>query len=125
MHELGITRSIVGIVVEAARWRRVRQVTVQIGELSGVVADAVRFCFDAVTPGTVAEGAALQIEELRGYARCRPCGREFETPSLLTACACGSRQLIRLRGEEINVRSIVIEEAPSCASTAAATPAPR
>jgi Zn finger protein HypA/HybF involved in hydrogenase expression len=48
MHELAITRNIVAIVGEAARGRRVTRVTLEIGKLSGVMADAVAFCFDMV-----------------------------------------------------------------------------
>jgi hydrogenase nickel incorporation protein HypA/HybF len=111
MHELGIARNIVAIVDEAANGRRIRQVVLEIGQLSGVAPDAIRFCFDVVAQGSAADGAVLHINQLQGRARCAACGDEFETPSHLTACACGSRQLVRLQGEEINVRSIVLEEA--------------
>ena len=45
MHELGISRNIVAIVGDAAKGRRVRRVTLEIGKLSGVMADAIVFCF--------------------------------------------------------------------------------
>jgi hydrogenase nickel incorporation protein HypA/HybF len=111
MHELGISRNIVAIVAEAAKGRRVQCVTLEIGQLSGIVPDAIRFCFDVVAADTAASGAELQIQEIKGRGRCTACGNEFDTPSLLSACRCGSRQLVRLRGEEINVRSIIVEEA--------------
>ena len=66
MHELGISRNIVAIVAEAAKGRRVRRVTVEVGKLSGVMPHAIAFCFDAVTQGTVVEGAALEIRESAG-----------------------------------------------------------
>ena len=66
MHELGITRNIVAIVGEAARGRRVLGVTLEIGKSSGIMADAVRFCFEAVAAGTPVEGAALHIVESAG-----------------------------------------------------------
>ena len=56
MHELSITRNVVSIVEEAARGRRVRRVTLEVGELSGVVSDAIAFCFDVVTRGDGARG---------------------------------------------------------------------
>ena len=110
MHELGISRNIVAIVSDAAHGRRVRRVTLEIGRLSGVMADAVAFCFDAVSRGTLVEGAQLEIREIDGRARCAACGAEFEVASLLTPCACGSRQLVRLAGEELNVKSLELEE---------------
>jgi hydrogenase nickel incorporation protein HypA/HybF len=66
MHELGISRNVVAIVGEAARGRRVRRVTLEIGKLSGVMSDAVRFCFDVAAHGTLLEGATLEIRELAG-----------------------------------------------------------
>jgi hydrogenase nickel incorporation protein HypA/HybF len=110
MHELGISRNIVAIVHEAAKGRRVQRVSLEIGKLSGVMPHAVAFCFDIVAQGTAAEGAVLEIKEIDGRARCASCGEEFATPTLLTACGCGCRRLTRLSGEELNVRSIAIEE---------------
>jgi hydrogenase nickel incorporation protein HypA/HybF len=111
MHELGITRNIVAIVADAAKGRKVRRVTLEVGELSGVMTDAIAFCFDVVAQGTVLEGATLDILTVRGRARCTACGAEFETATLYTPCACGSRQAERLRGEELNIKTMELEEA--------------
>lgn len=110
MHELGISRNIVAIVTEAADGRRVRRVTLEIGKLSGVMTDALRFCFDAAAQGTVLEGALLDIREIEGRARCLACGAEFATRTFLDTCVCGSRRLSRLAGEELNVKTMEIEE---------------
>lgn len=110
MHELGITRNIVAIVGDAANGRRVRRVTLDIGKLSGVMADAIAFCFDAVAPGTALEGATLEIRQIEGRARCNACGSEFATEALFTPCACGSRRLTRLQGEELKIKSMELEE---------------
>jgi len=66
MHELGITRNIVAIVGEAAKGRRVVRVTLEVGALSGVMTDAIAFCFDVVAKGTPVEGAVLDIVSLAG-----------------------------------------------------------
>ena len=55
MHELGITRNIVSIVAEAAGSNPVARVSVKIGEFSAVLPDALHFCFDSCTHGTVLE----------------------------------------------------------------------
>ena len=111
MHELGITRNIVAIVSEAAAGRPVRRVTLEVGRLSGVVSDAIAFCFDVVAEGTVLQGAALDIVEIAGAARCQACGAEVETPTLFAACPCGSRRLTRLRGEELKIKSMELMDA--------------
>ena len=111
MHELGIARNIVAIVSDAARGRKVRRVTLEVGALSGVMTDAIAFCFPVVAEGTVAEGALLDIREIEGRARCAVCASEFAMPTLYTACPCGSRQLKRLQGGELNIKTMELEEA--------------
>ena len=111
MHELSLTRSIVEMVGAAAGGRRVRGVTLEIGVLAAVIPEAIEFCFPEVAKGTLLEGAALEIRRVQARARCRKCGTEFETPELFTPCACGSYDLARLQGEEMNVRSMELEEA--------------
>jgi len=111
MHELGITSSIVAIVEDAAKGRRVRRVTLEVGALAGVMSEAIAFCFDVVTAGTALEGAKLEIQEIEGRARCESCGAEFATETLFELCSCGSHRLTRLRGEELNVKSMELMEA--------------
>lgn len=110
MHELSIACSIVDLVAEAAAGRRVHRVTLEIGRLSGVSPDALAFCFPEAAIGTEARDATLEIREIDGVARCEACGEEFLTPSLLTTCSCGSLTFRRVRGDELNIKSIEIEE---------------
>jgi len=111
MHELGITRNIVAIVSDAAQGRRVRRVTIEVGALSGVMSDAIAFCFDMVSKGTVLEGADLDIREIEGRARCSSCGAEFPMDTLYAPCPCGSRRIERLQGEELKIKTMELEEA--------------
>jgi hydrogenase nickel incorporation protein HypA/HybF len=111
MHELSVTRNIVAIVSERAQGRRVCRVTLEVGKLSGVTSGAIAFCFDVVAQGTVVEGASLVIREVEGRARCSLCGTEFEMPTPYAACACGSRRLHWLQGEELIVKTMELEEA--------------
>ncbi|CEJ84387.1 Hydrogenase nickel incorporation protein HypA [Hyphomicrobium sp. GJ21] len=110
MHELSITRNIVAIVSEAAQGRRVSRVTLEVGKLAGVMPDAIAFCFDTVAKGSPIEGAHLEIREVEGRCHCRSCGAEFSTPTLYTPCPCGSRNVERLSGEELNIKSMQLEE---------------
>jgi hydrogenase nickel incorporation protein HypA/HybF len=110
VHELTITCNIVELVSEAARGRKVCAVTIGIGQLSGIVAEAIEFCFFEVSKGTLLEGARLHICEIEGRAVCRVCGAEFPMPDCLTACSCGSRLLTRLCGDELLVKRIELDE---------------
>jgi hydrogenase nickel incorporation protein HypA/HybF len=119
MHELGITQNVVAIVAEHAKGRPVRRVLLEIGQLSGVMAGAVRFCFDVVAQGTPVEGARLEIREPAGRARCRACGESFAQETLFAPCPCGARDCERLAGEELKIVEIEIETADEAAAPAA------
>ena len=107
MHELGITRNIVSILSEKAQGEQVAQVTLQIGKLSAVLPEAIRFCFDIISQGTVVEGAELEIIEIAGTAECRTCGTQFELEQLYDRCPCGSADITQLTGEELLIKQMV------------------
>jgi hydrogenase nickel incorporation protein HypA/HybF len=109
MHELSITQNIVSIVAEAAGGHPVKRVTLEVGKLSGVMLDAIVFCFDVVAKGTPVEGATLEIHEIEGRGQCAACGNEFPMPTLFTRCPCGSRRITRVHGEELKVRTMELE----------------
>ena len=108
MHELGITRTIVTIASEQAEGGKVIRVLLEIGQLSAVMPDAIRFCFDVVSQGTVLQGAQLQINETPGRARCQDCGREFTLQQLPARCVCDSALLDILAGEDLIVKEIEV-----------------
>jgi hydrogenase nickel incorporation protein HypA/HybF len=106
VHELGITQQVVEIACENARGARVRRIVLEIGKLSAVLPDAVRFCFELCSQDTLAEGAALEIVEPPGLARCRACGGEVELERPFGRCVCGSADLEWLRGEELRITEL-------------------
>ena len=110
MHELSIACSIVELVAETAKGRKVHRVTIEIGSLSGVVPDSIAFWFPEAARGTEVAEASLEIREITALARCDACGAEFQTPSILTVCPCGSFRFRWLKGEELNLKSIELEE---------------
>ncbi len=110
MHELGITQNIVAIVTEHAKGVKVQRVLLEIGKLSAIMPDAIRFCFDICTQGTVLAGATLEILEIPGLAKCRQCGTEIALDKPFGICNCGSAQLDLITGEELKIKEIEIEE---------------
>jgi hydrogenase nickel incorporation protein HypA/HybF len=108
MHELSIARNVVAICSERANGARVQRVTLVIGQLSGVMADAVRFCFDPCARGTPVEGAQLEIVEAPGLAACRACGAQVRLAMLAGRCACGSADLRMLGGQELKIREMEV-----------------
>ena len=108
MHELGITQNIVGIVSDAAEGRRVHRLRLEIGRLSAVMPDAIRFCFDVCAKGTVLEGSALEIDEIDGRGACNECGNELPLTQPAGRCACGSRDVRCIAGEELNIKEMEV-----------------
>ena len=108
MHELGITRNIVAIVSENAGDRKVSRVLLEIGKLSAIFPDSIRFCFDVCSKDTLLEGAVLHINEVQGLARCRVCENEFEIEQLFGVCSCGSSKIQCIAGEEMKIIEIEV-----------------
>lgn len=108
MHELAITESIVEQVADATGESRVTTVHLEIGKLSGVVADSVRFCFELVSDGTRLEGAHLDIDELAGAGSCASCGATFPLDCLILLCPCGSADVRVVSGAELRIRSVEV-----------------
>ena len=111
MHELGITANIVAIASEYAEGLPVKQVTLEIGKLSAVMPDAIRFCFDVCCQDTVLEGATLEIIEVAGLGCCRNCGTEISLHQPFGICdRCGSVELEIIQGEELKIKELEVEE---------------
>ena len=104
MHELGLTQEIVEVVTQRAADRKIKRIVLEIGKLSCVLPDAVRFCFDMCAEGTVAEGAELEILEPAGRGRCRHCGTELEMEAAFARCVCGSTDIDWISGEDLRIK---------------------
>ncbi len=108
MHELAIAESVVDAVLERTGERRVTTVRLQVGRLSGVVPDALTFCFELATADTALEGADLQIEAPSGRGHCRQCGRDCALDDLILLCECGSADVEVVAGRELQVISVEV-----------------
>jgi hydrogenase nickel incorporation protein HypA/HybF len=108
VHELAITESVVDAVTGRLPDAKITCVHLEIGALSGVVADSVRFCFDLVTEGTNLQGARLEITEPAGRCHCRVCGIEFEADGQFALCPCGSVEIAIVAGQELRIRSVQV-----------------
>ena len=108
MHELSITRSIVDLVAERAAGATVHVVRLEIGKLSAIMPDAIRFCFDICAQDTVLDGAQLDIIEIPGRGRCRRCGGEFAMEDFLAQCQCGSIDIECIDGKQLKIKEMEV-----------------
>jgi len=113
MHELWLCKSVFAIIQgKAAKTKatKVKKVVLEIGLLAAVDKEALTFSFDVVTKGTLADKAELEIIDIPGEAQCESCHKTFSLQHYYEACdACGSHRLKIIQGEELKVKSMVVE----------------
>jgi len=112
LHELSIAESVVRIASRQADGRAVTKVQMKVGYLRQVVPSALSFGFGLLAEGTPVEGAELEIEQVPAEGRCRGCGVESLLVDFPLQCEeCGGFDLEILKGEELMVESLELEEA--------------
>ena len=113
MHEMSLAESAMQIIEEAVRkqgCKRIRTVWLEIGRLAAVEPEAMRFCFDVVSKGSIAEGAQLEIVETAGRGKCAQCGCEALVTELYEPCPeCGCYALNVTGGDELRVKELEVE----------------
>lgn len=117
MHEVSVAQDLVELVTHQLAGHgplRVVAVRLRLGALSGVASQALRSAYGAATAGTVLEGSALHIEEVKVTAFCPRCAanRELDDVAPLRCPACGSPTPNVTRGRELEVISVeVVDDA--------------
>lgn len=113
MHEMSLCESILQILQDSAAqqgFSKVKTVWLEIGAMAGVEIDALRFGFDVVCKGSLADQARLEIISLPGQAWCMPCGQNVPVSQRYDACPrCGSYQLQVNQGEEMRIKELEVE----------------
>lgn len=111
MHELGIVFYIIDDVKEAAAGAgatTVTRVTLDLGEVSGVVPELLQDAWKwAVKREPLMDEAALEVVEQPAVTLCESCGAEYGTVEHGKTCPeCGSPDTHLLRGREVMIREI-------------------
>jgi len=113
MHEMSIAVNIVQIAEETARnsgASKINEISLEVGALSGVVKDALEFCFESACKGTMADGAQLDLHYIPARAVCESCGHTFETEQMVPLCPrCGELVFQLDGGRELKVKSINVD----------------
>lgn len=110
MHELSLMEEMLDLIEAQAREEgcsRIHVVTLRVGRLAGVEVEALRFAFDVVTKGTLAEGARLELEEPPGMGWCEQCQQEVEVAARFEPCPLCLQGPVRLTdGTQVLVMSM-------------------
>jgi hydrogenase nickel incorporation protein HypA/HybF len=115
VHELSIVYGVVSAVTEALvnqPVKRVLEVRLNVGALSGVVEDALQFSYGIATQGTPLEGSTLVVTRLPVVIHCATCDENIELPGVqgfrCTRCDTASGDI--RQGRELEIESLEIEE---------------
>ena len=114
MHEFSIAQSLLEIIEQETlpyRGAKVIKVNLRIGKLSGVMPGALRFAFEAISTGGIAEGASLVIEEMPLRIRCNQCMKDIIVGDPFLICPhCEGTDVEMIAGRELEIRNMEIED---------------
>ncbi len=112
MHEMSLCENIREIIQEQAAtdgFTRVNRVWLEVGPLSCVEPDALRFGFELVMRGSVAEGAALEIAIPPAEGRCLACGRIQAITQRYAPCpGCGAGPMDMIQGDALKISKLEV-----------------
>lgn len=112
MHEMSLAEGVLQLLEDAAcqqKFDKVLTVWLEIGQLSGVEVEAMKFCFDAVTRDSVAQGACLEIIVLPGVGWCMACAVSVPMAEVFGECPhCGGHQMQVTGGTEMRVKELEV-----------------
>ena len=112
MHELSIARSVISSVEKICQddhLDKVKEVTLEIGAMSGVSKSALLFCWPLATKQTLLEESQLVIDEIPLTLECMSCNRQ-SNPGVFVMCCeyCGSSQVKVQRGNELKIKNMEV-----------------
>ena len=120
MHEISIAGAIIESVLDTAKKnnaKKVNEVFLEIGELTGLNPDQLRFIFKTITNGSVAENARYDIKVIKTLINCKKCSfngpveifemHHYFLPEIKCP-GCGETDVEILAGRECNIKKIKI-----------------
>lgn len=114
MHEFSLAGEVIKIAeyeAERNEARSVSEITIEVGNFSGVEAEAFEFALGLLSEGSVLEKASLNIVKTKGKGICPACDKEFDMERRIDACPeCHLFPSEIKGGNEFRVVSLMIEE---------------
>ncbi|KTC86565.1 hydrogenase maturation nickel metallochaperone HypA [Legionella brunensis] len=113
MHELSFCRSILEIInkyVSEIKCQRVKKIYLEVGQLTAIDENALKFGFNIAAVGSIAEDASLEIITIEGKAVCDFCRKTVRLKHYYDGCEiCGRFLLKVIQGEELRVKSMEVD----------------
>lgn len=113
MHELGIVMQVLDQVEKVAEQNDVKKVTkltLEVGEVSSVVPDLFKDCFEWAKKRTERlKECLLDLVVLQAITYCRACDSTYSTTEYGKKCpSCGSEDTYLVTGNEIKIKDIEV-----------------
>lgn len=114
MHEMSMALRIIEIAeneAQKAAATAISAIEVEVGELAGVMPEALTFCLDAAARGTMAETATISFITTPGMGHCLECRQDIEIHEFPAQCPdCQGFGVTIHSGTELKIRSISIDD---------------
>ncbi len=102
--------STINIVLEKSKeynFKTIRKITLNIGELAGVMDEALNFAFKELKKDTILEEAELCIDKVKAMAYCKQCKENYPIDHFNKLCPrCGSFPAKIVNGYELYLYTI-------------------
>ena len=115
MHELGIVTHVMKTLTDVAaenELTRIGSVTLEVGEVSGVIHEQILDCWDYMCTkrGPLFTGCRLILETIPAVTYCSSCGKTYPTVQYGRTCPhCGSGETWLQEGNECTIKEIEAE----------------
>jgi len=112
MHEMSLCEAIIETAEKQASiqsYKNVKCIRLEIGVLSCVEPEAMRFAFEEVARNSIADGATLLIDEIPGLAWCSQCKMEVAIKQRYDICpACEFYPLEISQGDAMRIKDMEV-----------------
>jgi hydrogenase nickel incorporation protein HypA/HybF len=113
LHEMSVCENVIRILnreAERHQFTRVKTVRIEMGARSCVAPEAMDFCFRAMTKGTLADGARLELLREPLVAWCMNCGDVVSIKERYDGCPqCASYELQISGSDTLRVKTLEVE----------------
>jgi len=114
MHEVGIALDLIEQVEkklkEVKEPIQTLKISVRLGKLAGVSAEALRFGFEIAKKDSRIPFAQIAIKEIPGRVNCLSCQKSYSTETIEPICRnCGKGPLKIVSGKELSLEGLEYE----------------
>ncbi|XRO75967.1 hydrogenase maturation nickel metallochaperone HypA [Methanocaldococcus sp. 28A] len=121
MHELSyatamleaILNSVKKVEDKGKKIKKVSEINLEIGELTFINIEQLKFAFEVIAEGTICENAKINVKFIKPKCKCLDCGYEgeaiIEDEFEIYCPNCKSIRLKLFGGKEFNIKNATVE----------------